>query len=463
MGSSTTQMMVKARMLIDPENREDPKSWISVDAEQLKIRIIHSGDLTQEQVLADEYRCWHKVCSAKVQPYAIGYGPLDSTEEFKRDPKFILWENHFHSSKCPFKKRTNGNSGAHHEHSEAPPRDNYPNGLLLNWDVPILSQPSGKSQKSIVKASSVLKTSSNWKAKTIVPLVDIFHRYKGFDLQLAIKDVDGKVYREVFQQIISFDDRRLDQWKIYFSEIVYTALPCKDSDPLEFKLTDGEYPSGNSQSRPKIKSSIKLNPEAWPAGEETKFRQEINDFRIKVGESRRRREQHIPFVFFLGQSIASDNTQFSLMIDSWRLIDLRLVSKQDVANFRNLYVQEIPEKQSIEPEVNATPPVVIPTTPKKTPEELPEPIIVAPDVSNIPRNEDSQEDRTSGDTQNDLPEISDIQPPQIHQENSVLEKSRRLPVWLATILIGLSVATGVALVSVVVENNQNNQPVEEVN
>lgn len=329
MPSSNVQM-VQARLLINSERRNDPESWVVVDAELLKLRVIH-GDLTQEEVVASEYKCFHKECNARVQPYAVGIYSLKTGEKYKAEPKFSLWPGHNHDPDyCDFEKRSGSSSSTQEPVEPSPPLDNYPNNLSLDWSVHVAPLPSGQGG-----SRGATWFSSNWTAKSIDPIVDVFLRYRhsGLCLDLFIPNVEVQGYKNVFQKILYSEELRLDGWRIYYAEVIYTALP-QENEPLTFVLTDGSYDS--QSGRPNRRSVVQISPEDWLEGEEKVFREKISEFKRNIIDARRHSSNSLPIIFFLGRSEKDDNSKFSLMIDNWRFVCLRVTDKlDDISVFEN--------------------------------------------------------------------------------------------------------------------------------
>ena len=353
--SQDEAQMPSARLAKDPN--------AIVDAARLKLKVLNPEDpLTQDDVYNEKYICISVGCGAKVKPIGIGYGPRGKDKEFERGPWFALCSGEDHQpEKCDHKKRSNhsvqvdSNNPSKNDVeldefkriSDARPLNNYPNKLSLDWldregiDTNASGQIENNSETSESRHSnnsSQLENDStpkDWIVYKISPLVENFLNISAQDFFLFIPGIEVKTYGKIFQKVSFFNGYSQSKLRIYYTQIVANKIEF-DNNSITFIFTDGSY----VENKLKEKSRIMIDTSGWVQSEFEIFYQKIiqlqNDLKTQTSDNNFYESNFLPWLFFLGYSKTEDNSSFSLLRESWRLVELCATDKLSDTSFDSL-------------------------------------------------------------------------------------------------------------------------------
>ncbi|QUY45754.1 hypothetical protein [Acaryochloris marina] len=442
-----------------------PNGEIIKPVENVEAAVLNKKMKEKELSYATVYVKWKYICpecDAEVRPYAI-------RPECIVNPRFRLKSQNDdpHRENCPIPIIVvQDDEDIDEDASEADNRPlcEYPNRLLLDsfdetsQDTEITSQ---KRSQYDDRVQNNLDTPKDRIVYSIHVLVEYFLESKCLEENLSIHGVKENTYGTVFKQIIDFEDPSLSRPRIYYSQVIYKNVGIFD-DRIEFYLTDNGF---DQENQPIKKSIVKLKISDWEELDRQKFLEKIERFKSGLylknknkasGESR-----YHTWIFFLGVSSSENNSEFRLLRDSWKLVDLCITNKLDT----------LPYYQSFYEYSELSGSTVVPISqPEVEPElitEMPEPVgppenkestDTSQDTS--PDDDESQESGLSGEKQKEISEAINRQITPFSHEKSLFEKLQSLSGLLAILLV-LFIA-GLAINGVIEENNRDNQPTEEV-
>lgn len=487
-----------AKLYIPPEKEGDEGEWEYLDASSLKQRVIDPHDpLTREDVRdpSNLYEC--RYCPAKVWPSAMGKKTIRDKTPIQISPYFSCLEDEEHDPAiCDEGKGPKGSSGVSQSLDDEASLKGYPNRLTFDWlNAENREKAVSRSFGEVKGARAIVR---NWPTDLITPLVTHFLNplSKGQDLYIpVIEDVRG--YDSIFRQIDFSRPGMLSPLRIYFGQFVYKDYSYKNN-AFTLYLTDGQFdqPSPGRYVPNKSSKIIIQIDNTWRQKDIEVLQNDLEELEREADEARKSAKLGMkkpsPYIFFLGQSENDENTEFSLKHDNWRLIDLRVITQEDEALFRERYIDlpandlpanpepktenseliDIPEEDEhqaneesetsqehphgdeesqestitgvSQPDSDSELPVEFLPPSEIPPNEFPQPAAETPGAIDSPEGKE--------------PQINDVTG--VNKEKSPLERLQSLPIWLV-ILISLLIA-GVVTTVVVEENNRDSQPTEEI-